>query len=327
MSGRYVMSAVVASTLLLLLGAAGPAVAADTVIATLPQRTPIDALGGHVLWSVPDDAGRGWRLIDYSQGVQHRLPVAASPVPFDVDLGRDRRGRLVVVYSRCREPLDADNFGRRGCDLFRYDLATARERKITAVSSRFDEYEPTLWGARIAFVRAYVRRGRSVRELIYVRRLRPDGDTRRLRGGRGGAPLDLDLRSRTVAVRRTFEYSDDVRAARAGRRGRILLSTPGSGAAAQVYSTLHPTFADPHTVYWGLASSDPDWSEVWRRDVRTRRVEHATTRIQAPFALFAQDGDTSYYALETDPFDQTAPLELHRLDGLAFEKAPELTLD
>ncbi|HEX5621457.1 MAG TPA: hypothetical protein VFX51_23740, partial [Solirubrobacteraceae bacterium] len=76
-----------------------------------------------------------------------------------------------------------------------------------------------------------------------------------------------------------------------------------------------------------LTSSTPDYGEVWRRDVRRRRSEHATTRIDAPFVLFAQDGDVSYYAVHSDPADRTSPLELHRVDGLAFEPAPKLTLD
>ncbi len=313
-------------------GAAGPASAADTVIATLPPQTPIDALGGHVLWSVRDDAATRWRLIDYSDGVQHKLPVAPSSAPFDVDLGRDPRGGLVAVYSRCRKPLreDSRNVGSRGCDVFRYDFATAREAKVDAIDSpHFDEYEPTLWGSRIAFIRAYPpRRGRQrVLEQMYVRSLRPGGHTRQLRGGSDhGEPRDLDLRPRTAAVRWGVEYSDDVRLAMPGRRARLLLSTPGSGAAAQAYSTLHPSFADAHTVYWGLTSIDPDYGEVWRQDVRTRRMEHATTRIGAPFVRFAQDGDVSYYVLDTGPVDDTASLELHRLDGLVFESAPRLTL-
>jgi hypothetical protein len=165
-----------------------------------------------------------------------------------------------------------------------------------------------------------------VRERMYLRDLRA-GRTRRLRGGSGfAAPRDLDLRSRTAAVRWVHEFSEDARLACAGRQGRTLLATPGSGAAAQQYSTLHPSFADAHTIYWGLTSSDPDWGEVWRRDVRTRRTEHATTRITAPFVLFAQDGEVSYYAVRSGPA-VAAPLKLHRLDGLAFEPAPTLTLD
>lgn len=318
------LTAVAATAVAMLAVAAGPAAAADTEIATLPAQSSIDALDGHVLWGVQGDATKAWRLIDYSGGVQRALPVATSPSPFDVDLGHDPKGRLVAVYSRCRAALDENgaNFGHRGCDIFRYDFATARETKVRAVSSRFDEYEPTIWHRRIAFVRAYPRR-----EQMYVRDLDAQR-AQRLRGGGGFAsPRDLDLRSRTTAVRWAHEFSEDVRLAFPGRSGRTLLATPGSGAAAQQYATLHPTFADAHTVYWGLSSSDPDWGEVWRRDIRTRRIEHATTRVNAPFVLFAQDGGVSYYAVHSDPGDRTSELKLHRLDDLVFERAPELTLE
>jgi hypothetical protein len=309
----------VAATAAALLVVAAPAGADDTEIATLPSQTSLDALDGHVLWSEQDAATRAWRLVDRS----NPLPVATGPAPFDVDLGHDSRGRLVAVYSRCREALreDGANFGRRGCDIFRFSFATGRETKVKSVSSRRDEYEPTIWHARIGFVRAV-----GARQRMYVRDLRA-GRTRRLRGGGPDAfPRDLDLRSRTTAVRWAHEFSDDVRLAFAGRPGRTLLATPGSGAAAQQYSTLHPTFANGHSVYWGLSSSDPGYGEVWRRDLRTRRNEHATTRIDAPFVLFAQDGAVSYYAIHSTP-DFTSPLKLHRVDGLTFEPAPKLTLD
>jgi hypothetical protein len=306
----------VATTAAVLLVAAAPAAADDTEIATLPARSSLDALDGHVLWSVQDDATKAWRLVDRSSP----LPIAPAPSPFDVDLGHDAAGRLVAVYSRCREALreDGANFGRRGCDVYRYDFATARETKVQAVSSHRDEYEPAIWHSRIAFVRAV-----GTRERMYLRA----GRTRRLRAGGDAFPRDLDLRSRTTAVRWVHEFSNDVRLAFTRRPGRTLLATPGSGAAAQQYSTLHPTFANAHTVYWGLTSSDPDYGEVWRRDLRSRRNERATTRTNAPFVLFAQDGDVSYYAIRSDPADPASALKLHRLDGLEFERAPKLTLD
>jgi hypothetical protein len=322
------LTAVAVTAVAMLAVSAGPAAAADTEIATLPSQSSIDALDGHVLWSVHDDTAKAWRLLDYSDGVQLPLAVATSASPFDVDLGHDQKGRLVAVYSRCRAALEENgaNFGHRGCDIFRYDFASARETKVRAVSSRLDDYEPTVWHRRIAFLRAYPRRA-GVREQMYIRDLSARR-ARPLRGGRGlASPRDLDLRSRTTAVRWAHEFSEDVRLTFAGRDVRTLLATPGSGAAAQQYATLHPTFADAHTVYWGLTSTTPDWGEVWRRDVRTRRIEHATTRINAPFVLFAQDGDVSYYAVHSDPANRTSPLKLHRLEGLVFERAPKLTLD
>jgi hypothetical protein len=320
---RNVIGAIAAGALALVLGA-GAASAEDTVVATVPAQTQIDALGGHLLWSVPDATGGKWQLIDRVNGADHPLAIDKSVEPFDVDLGRDRRGRLVAVYSRCREPLaeSGSNFGRRGCDVYRYDVSAARETKIARIATRHaDEYEPSLWGSRIAFLR--VKPGRN--EHLHVRNLRTGRDVTPTRVG--SVLWDLDQRSRATAVRSAGEFSEQVRLAALGHRTRALLATPGSGAAAQEYATVHPTFADSHTVYWGLASTSPDWGEVWRRDVRKRRDEHATVRFAAPIVLFAQDRRVSYYAVDRDISDQGSPLELHRVDGLTFAPAPKLTLD
>ena len=210
---------------------------------------------------------------------------------------------------------------------YRYDFTTARETKIARVATpHADEYEPSLWGSRIAFLRAKPGRGgQQARERLYVRNLRNGRGATPARIG--GALWDLDLRSRATAVRSSGDFSEQVRKAAPGHRTRVLLATPGSGAAAQQYTVLHPTFADSNTVYWGLASRRPDWGEVWRRDVRKRRNEHATFRIAAPVVLFAQDARVSYYAVDRDLNDQESPLELHRIDRLRFEPAPKLTLD
>ena len=115
---RNGIGAITGTTLALVLGA-GPAAADDAVVATVPAQTEIDALSGHLLWSAPDATGRRWQLIDHVRGADHPLAIATSVEPFDVDLGRDLRGRLVGVYSRCRQPLseNGENFGRRGCDV------------------------------------------------------------------------------------------------------------------------------------------------------------------------------------------------------------------
>src|SRR5439155_19173660 len=72
---------------------------ADVVIARLPALSPIDAYHGRVVWSEPSTAG--YRLVVYRRGIARTLPVAPSTVPFDVDLGPDRHGRVVAVYQRC----------------------------------------------------------------------------------------------------------------------------------------------------------------------------------------------------------------------------------
>jgi hypothetical protein len=58
-----------------------------------------------------------------------------------------------------------------GCDPYRFDFATSRERRIPGASrSDASEYLPSLWRGRMAFTRVYERRPRSLR-LLYVRSL------------------------------------------------------------------------------------------------------------------------------------------------------------
>ncbi|MGI8623567.1 MAG: hypothetical protein ACR2NB_08780, partial [Solirubrobacteraceae bacterium] len=80
-------------------------------------------------------------------------------VGFDADVGPDANGAPVIVYSRCRrEPAvtliggQGDWQTARGCDLYRYSLATRRETKLHHVSSvRSSETTPSIWRGRIAF--------------------------------------------------------------------------------------------------------------------------------------------------------------------------------
>ncbi len=66
-------------------------------------------------------------------GVVQALPVAPRATPFDVDLGPDRHGGLVAVYSRCavlRRDLTTPQVlraGRHGCDVYTYSFALGRD--------------------------------------------------------------------------------------------------------------------------------------------------------------------------------------------------------
>ena len=90
----------------------------------------IDAHAGDVAWSDYDAAIDGWRLMANVDGVTQALPVAARATPFDVDLGPDRRGRLVAVYSRCARGLRRA----RGCRAARRTRRAARASAISSVT-------------------------------------------------------------------------------------------------------------------------------------------------------------------------------------------------
>lgn len=199
----------------LALSVLAPGADAATVLSSESRLTTISAYGGHVVWSGFDPARRVFRLKESFAGRTRILPVRSRRVAFDVDLGPDRRGQPVAVYSRCRrEPPNETvrdlpvHYQGRGCDVYRFDFTTGRERRVDGIGSRTSsETLPSIWKDRIAFSRV-LRFATSERRIalgIYVRDLR----ARRTHGaGRGSAgaypstqphPTQIDLRGTTLA--------------------------------------------------------------------------------------------------------------------------------
>jgi hypothetical protein len=148
-----------------------------------------------------------------------------------VDLGPDRKGRTVAVYSRCKQlPANSIEAGRLGCDLYRYDFESGREAPITRANSRFDERFPTIWKKRIAFRRDYPAKGkhRNWFSSVYWRPLHGRGRTRRL----DRPPLaadDLDMRGGRVALSWSGDCGGgEVRLARTSGGTGVLTRFPGA---------------------------------------------------------------------------------------------------
>ena len=200
--------------------------ARGNVVAHEQVATPLSASGGFAIWSTFVAPVQRYRLRLYANGITRMLPVRSRAVPFDVDLGRDRRGRIVAVYSRCREEPRGETaaLGPRrdsgsGCDVFQFDVASAKQRKLRSVSSKTaSEYLPAIDGSRIAFARRYEsRRGNSglVAHLNLfnsttrkTQALRSGplgfygnvGTRARPRFAGGPGPLSMDLSGRTAVV-------------------------------------------------------------------------------------------------------------------------------
>jgi hypothetical protein len=158
---------------------------ADTPIATTAAPTSVSAHGGRLVWSAYDPVARRYSLITRFGGVISSVPIEPRNVPFDVDLGPNADGSTVAVYSRCSlEPAPPDP--PRGCDVYEFDFASNRERKVTLVSrSNSSELFPSVSGTRIAFARLLERRLRSKGPYLYVASTRskrvwrvPGGTTR-----------------------------------------------------------------------------------------------------------------------------------------------------
>lgn len=193
------------------------------IVATSDEVTSVDGHGEVVAWSErPSGGGAGpssgsYHLTALIGGAVRRLPVAPRSVPFDVDLGPDRRGSTVAVYSRCarepdlpaagRSPLAHPSYTRgRGCDIYRFDFATGRERKLAGASTAgASEVLPSVWRDKIAFARVYERRAgaRGLLPYLYVRPLSGGRSQRQPGGARGKTglpgPISLDLYGRRLS--------------------------------------------------------------------------------------------------------------------------------
>jgi hypothetical protein len=163
--------------------------AADTTVATLSKPAPVSFFEGRLAWSSFDPATDRFVLMTRIGDVTTALPVAPRSVPFDVDLGPDRNGATVAVYSRCRRDPDfttavgnaiinqlPDWRSGRGCNLYKFDFEAGRESRVRGVSTgRASEFLPSIWRNRIAFARVYERRAGKAGQRAYLYRASTTG--------------------------------------------------------------------------------------------------------------------------------------------------------
>ena len=231
---------------LLALVAVGTALAlVPSIVQAEPRRlaveqraTDVAAWNGSVVWSSYDTQAGVFRLVvSHDGGAPQALPIAPSPVAFDVDLGTNRSGATYAVYSRCTGAPTAQAPRGTGCDLYRLSLATGRETRLTKLSSpRADERDPTILAGRVAFIR----RERYAGYLQDVLRV---GDT--TSGSHGttilarGVLRDPELSNDRVAYVKTLGRHGEieevhVRTLRAGRDKTIYRAKSGGANSAEV---------------------------------------------------------------------------------------------
>ena len=190
--------ALVVAMATLLAGAASAR--ADDTLTTVTRPTLLSAEGGRLAWSSFDPASGRYSLMTSFAGVTSAVPVRQRAVPFDVDLGV---GASAVTSwrhdSRCRRepPRHDPTIGNaiaqmpewargRGCDLYLYDFATGKERRLAGPSSRRgSEFLPSVWRDRVAFARSYPQRASAggLHPHLYLRSLNGRRGARRLPGG------------------------------------------------------------------------------------------------------------------------------------------------
>lgn len=212
--------------------------AQDHRLATLGAPAEVSTHGGITAYSQRLPDGRFRLMVDpATEGAPQPVPVASRGAPFDVDLGPGPGGGVVAAYSRCRtepqsrpssRPAPAHATG-RGCDLYLYDFAAARERRLDGASTgKASEFLPSVWRDEVAFARVFEsrsgRRGRL--PYLYVRRLDDTQPSRRQPGGARGisglpGPGSLDLYGRRLSFSWTWERSP-------GGQSELRLDTVGA---------------------------------------------------------------------------------------------------
>ncbi len=171
-----------------------PPMTAELAIADQPsvvredRFTEVVTFRGVTVWSSFRE-GR-YRLVAQRDGKTRVLRLRSRSVPFDVDLGPDRRDRVVAVYSRCAEEVRASRIA-RGCDLYRYDFRSRREVRLASTARRgHSETSPSIWRSRVAFAR--YRDPRDTREPVLDRLYVQDAHGRETRV-RGGTPAGASI--------------------------------------------------------------------------------------------------------------------------------------
>jgi hypothetical protein len=117
---------------------AGSAVA-DGTINPDATATNVTAYGTSAAWS--RKAADGYHLVVAHDGIVADATVPASSAPYDPDLGPTKANGRAIVYAR-------------GGDLYRYDVGTAAEQKLTQLSSAATEIAPSFFKDTIVFSRA-----------------------------------------------------------------------------------------------------------------------------------------------------------------------------
>jgi hypothetical protein len=291
--------------------AASAAARADDVVAAVPRDTPIAAYGGVVAWSDYDAATGSYRLVVRRGEQVVPLPVPAARRPFDVSLGPDAHGRVVALYTRCRAAA-------HGCDIYRYALEAARERRLAVSSPTADEAWPVQWRDRVAFVRRArarvpdpvlapgrpgARGPRVPCDVPYVSTRAGRAPARRLARGLCGETIGLSIRGERI-VQTTSFYVDfnaaetQVRRLSArGGAGRVLARAPGGLGGYSVFTS--PT--QSASAVWLTRTGNREPLDFVRIDLASGRL--AAVRAYLPLAgrVALDDRGTLWYVQAPEP--------------------------
>lgn len=287
---------------------ARPAVAAT--IATEQRAAPVSRYGGVIAWS------------DYSDGAFHLMldqggkitpaPVPSSPTPFDVDLGTNRAGHLVAVYSHSGA-------------LHELDIAAGTSKQLhPGVSGRLSH--PTMSAARYAFVAR-----RQGRDVLYLRTV--DHGTRAM--FTAGTSSQSSITSPRLSDKRLAYVTSGP--ARYGRLENLRVQTLSARRSKVVYSArsgslnfasiVGPGFDTSGThLYWARRNLGSGAGNRYiRLTVSSGRLAYAqgTNRLYSTSWADNADGFASVIAgSNDDPSAPGSPTTVVLTGPLAFTAGP-----
>lgn len=298
-----------------LLAAAACAAIPLTPAAAEPITGPIArpvALDGWIVYSYQAD-DNVWQLRGRNRaGENVTFPVAPSPVPFDVDLGTDREGNIVAVYSRCTP----------ACRIVRLNVGSGGEQAIPGVhAAGSSETSPTLKGEVLGFQRRPAgRRSGGAYRLVTLGALRASRIVKRLRGDQTVTGADLTYRG-------------------------LAISTVGTAGGSRAVSVQVKPSDSPWRTLQAVSSTSPSWVDVtapaWRGNELlwgfTRRFGAATkllvrARVTAAGVTYStadapvsRQGPATIAGVAVDANSTRSPLWI--LLEQPSEESPYITLD
>ena len=297
---------------------AAPAAAQEpTPIVTEQRAFTVSAHEAIAAWSSYDAAADAYRLVTLRDGEVVRLPVAPSERPFDVDLGTNRSGNVVAVYTR--EDEDGNS------DIYRFSFRSGREEHLTKLSSpTADESQPTVHAGNIAFVR---RQGR--RDVLRIGNTTRTGTpTRALASapaGRRSGIVDPQLHAGRVAYVVHDSTSDfghktiRLLAIRAGRDRAIYQARSGGANFANV---TRPSFSiDGRELYWARTNQGSGQGNRYIRYTLADRelaYERGSSRVISTSWSGGEAGMLSVFG----SFDSNDASQLVATGELAFDDRP-----
>ena len=270
------------------------------------------AYGGAQAWLRQDRAGgrQVTRLVLRVNGTVADAPIKPFNNVQGIDLGPGTApGTIVAVYTRC-----TGGFFHERCSIYELDLASGRERRVSALATRRASItQPSVWAGRYAFGRVAIegreRAGRNFGLYTGVRRAKRLGSRR---------PSSTDVDANVVAYAggassgRTQHYEIRVHRLRGRADCLIAKSTERLGAPRDDNTVTAPVLSGGY-VYWSFSGSlGTSPVRIMRvpipgADCRLGQGERGVVDLPAVCSGFALDGAKVYYANSAGVFETDLP--------------------